>query len=338
MVQPAQTAPETSESTAPNAGMSSQPAAPQMPSAPAAPSTPPASTTETPPASIPATPPVPPTPPTPPTSSTPPASAPMPEQSMPTEMPKKSGGSKFLLIFLFILIIVALAFGAYYYLVMMKPAPVEKIKVVPTPKVTVAPTEVASAAADMTNWKTYTSTASGYSIQYPPDWTLDATYKDPQGNLSGTPIAITDPQGDKLVFDFGFRPLGVPPHVYKTANVIIDGTQIVKTYNDGCDFTATGQTAATATCKGKETQFYAITYSTPAGVSSDPSVVDSKAGSNDYQWLTGTRSVALGMTGFHGKPAYLALILAKRLSLTDISFQPTDTILDRIIGTLKFTK
>jgi hypothetical protein len=259
------------------------------------------------------------------------------QQPIVQNAPAKSQLSKVILSILGVLIVVGLVGGAYYLGTQKKTVmPQGKTAVSVTQAVIVTPTTVPTSDG-VSNWKTYTSPL-GYSLQYPSDWVLNPKYTDPQGNLGPESIAITDAKGDKLVFDYGYRPLGVPPHVFKTENITVDGSAIVKAYNDGCDFDADGSTVATASCKNKTTQFYQITYATLDGVSSDPTVVDSSSGTRDYAWTTGSQSVALGMNNFHGKASYLVFVLHDPLAVNAATFDSTNTMLDKIVSSIKFTK
>lgn len=273
----------------------------------------------------------------------------MPAQPMPNPVPQpmqpsvpqpiEQHKSHFLrdlsLFILFLIIVGGAAYGGYYYgqKTSTPAAETTRMPIVPTqPVATTSPT------LSTASWQTYTSPTLGYSLKYPQDWTLNPNYVDPQGGLDKNTIALTDPQGDILQFDFGYRPLGLPPHVFKTQNITIDGQSMIKTYNDNCGFGPNGLTAVTQ-CKGKQTEFYLITYNVPGALTNDPTVVDSTSGTRDYDWSTGPQSVGLGISNFHGKPSYLAFVLKNRLSATNITaFQSTDIILDQIIASFKFTK
>lgn len=252
--------------------------------------------------------------------------------------PAKSPLPKIVLSAVGVVIVVGLIGGAYYLGTQKNKTGMyqEKTTVSVTQAAIATPTSV-STSDKVSNWKTYTSPL-GYSLQYPSDWVLHPKYADPQGNLGSEAIAITDTKGDKFIFDYGYRPLGVPPHVFKTEHIAVDGSAIVKAYDDGCDFDADGSTVATASCKNKTTQFYQITYTTPDGVSSDPTIVDSSPGTKDYAWATGSQSVALGMNNFHGKASYMVFVLHTPLAITDTTFESTNTMLDKIVSSIKFIK
>jgi hypothetical protein len=104
---------------------------------------------------------------------------------------------------------------------------------------------------DVSKWKTYTNKTYHYSFSYPSTWMLNTTPADPNPKAyDGTQITLTSPSGDVLTLEYNYATGAVPWHIYKSVPVTIAGHVFIKTYNDGCNFSANSYS------QGRETPSY----------------------------------------------------------------------------------
>jgi len=95
-----------------------------------------------------------------------------------------------IVVILLIVVLASMAVGGYYFVKLSKPAEVQKVYQTPTSPApltsTPEPTSsvlTQSGSADLTNWKTYTSTRYGFSFQHPPTWYINEENSDGEVNV-----------------------------------------------------------------------------------------------------------------------------------------------------------
>jgi hypothetical protein len=177
-------------------------------------------------------------------------------------------------------------------------------------------------------WKTYINNTYHYSLSYPSNWILNAVQADPDPKAyDGTRVILTSPEGHVLTLEYYYATGSVPLHIYKFVPVTITNESFIKTYDDGCDFNTNDYS------QGMEKPSY---YDCASRAYIDRGIFQITYGLRQDI----TNSTIPEYTSIHGKAASLRFEFKKHIPLgmeNTTSFQQIDTILDKIISSIKLS-